>query len=112
MTEPAAGSRPAGDPHHGTPAADGDGWILNGSKTFITNGIQSDLVIVVAKTDPEAGHRGMSLLVVERGMPGFERGRNLEKAGLQAQDTAELFFADVQVPRATCSARKAGASST
>jgi alkylation response protein AidB-like acyl-CoA dehydrogenase len=72
--------------------------VLNGSKTFITNGINSDLVIVVAKTDPSQRHTGMSLLVVERGMPGFERGRNLEKVGMHSQDTAELFFNDVRVP--------------
>ena len=74
--------------------------MLNGSKTFITNGINADLVLVVARTDPEAGARGFSLLVVERGMPGFERGRNLDKIGLKAQDTAELFFDDVRVPAA------------
>ncbi|MFD6895713.1 acyl-CoA dehydrogenase family protein [Rhodococcus sp. NPDC060086] len=77
---------------------DGDDWILNGSKTFITNGINADLVIVVACTDPEKGAQGFSLLVVERGMPGFERGRNLDKIGLDAQDTAELNFTDVRVP--------------
>jgi alkylation response protein AidB-like acyl-CoA dehydrogenase len=79
---------------------DGDCYILNGAKTFITNGINADLVIVAAKTDPTQRHRGMSLLVVERGMEGFERGRNLEKIGLHAQDTAELFFNDVRVPTA------------
>ncbi len=102
MTEPSTGSdlqsiRTSAVPVD--PATGGDGWIVNGSKTFITNGIHSDLVIVAAKTDPGAGHRGMSLLVVERGMAGFERGRNLAKAGLHSQDTAELFFADVHVPR-------------
>ncbi len=102
MTEPSTGSdlqsiRTSAVPID--PATGGDGWIVNGSKTFITNGIHSDLVIVAAKTDPGAGHRGMSLLVVERGMAGFERGRNLAKAGLHSQDTAELFFADVHVPR-------------
>ena len=71
---------------------------MNGSKTFITNGINADLVIVAAKTDPSLRHKGISLLVVERGMEGFERGRNLEKIGMHAQDTAELFFADVAVP--------------
>ena len=69
--------------------------MLNGAKTFITNGIHSDLVIVVARTDPDAGSRGISLLVAERGMPGFTRGRKLDKIGLHAQDTAELFFDDV-----------------
>ena len=98
MTEPSTGSDLASIRTSAHP--DGDGWVLNGSKTFITNGIHSDLVIVAAKTNPEAGHRGMSLLVVERGMPGFERGRNLAKAGLHAQDTAEIFFSDVKIPRA------------
>ncbi len=96
MSEPAAGSDLQGI--QTTAVRDGEGWILNGSKTFITNGINSDLVIVVARTDPQAGHKGISLLVVERGMPGFERGRNLDKMGLKAQDTAELFFTDVRVP--------------
>jgi alkylation response protein AidB-like acyl-CoA dehydrogenase len=97
MTEPAAGSDLQGI--QTTARRDGDGWVLNGSKTFITNGINADLVIVVAKTDPEAaGAKGLSLLVVERDMPGFTRGRNLEKVGLKAQDTAELFFDDVRVP--------------
>ncbi|RBY94617.1 acyl-CoA dehydrogenase [Blastococcus sp. TBT05-19] len=96
MTEPGAGSDLQG--LQTTARRDGDSWVLNGSKTFITNGINADLVIVVAKTDPEAGARGFSLLVVERGMPGFERGRNLDKIGLKAQDTAELFFDDVRVP--------------
>lgn len=74
------------------------GWIVNGAKTFITNGILSDLVITVARTDPEGGSRGFSLLVVERGMAGFSRGRKLRKIGLHSQDTAELFFEDVFVP--------------
>ena len=76
----------------------GDEYILNGQKTFITNGILSDVVIVVAKTDPTLGHKGISLLIVERGMEGFKRGRNLEKVGMKAQDTAELSFEDVHVP--------------
>jgi alkylation response protein AidB-like acyl-CoA dehydrogenase len=97
MTEPGAGSDLQGIR---TTAVDkGDHYVLNGSKTFISNGILSDLVIVVARTDPDAGHRGISLLVVERGMAGFERGRNLDKMGLKAQDTAELFFEDVEVPK-------------
>lgn len=97
MTEPGAGSDLQGIR---TSAVDkGDHYVLNGSKTFISNGILSDLVIVVARTDPEAGHKGISLLVVERGMDGFERGRNLEKIGLKAQDTAELFFDNVVVPK-------------
>jgi acyl-CoA dehydrogenase len=100
MTEPGAGSDLQGIRATATPAPDGDGWTLNGQKTFISNGILSDLVIVVARTDPDAGHRGISLLVVERGMAGFERGRNLEKIGQKAQDTAELFFSDVHVPAA------------
>ncbi|GGQ59221.1 acyl-CoA dehydrogenase family protein [Kitasatospora griseola] len=78
----------------------GDHYVLNGSKTFISNGILADLVVVVAKTTEEGGAHGLSLLVVERGMPGFERGRNLDKIGQKAQDTAELFFQDVRVPKA------------
>jgi alkylation response protein AidB-like acyl-CoA dehydrogenase len=97
MTEPGTGSDLQSI--RTTARRDGDSWVLNGAKTFITNGINADLVIVVARTDPEApGARGTSLLVVERGMPGFTRGRNLEKVGLKAQDTAELFFDDVRVP--------------
>ena len=96
MTEPAAGSDLAGI--RTTAVRDGDHYLVNGQKTFITNGINSDLVVVVAKTDPAARHRGISLLVVERGMAGFSRGRNLEKIGLKAQDTAELFFDNVRVP--------------
>jgi long-chain-acyl-CoA dehydrogenase len=98
MTEPAAGSDLQGI--RTTAVRAGDQWILNGAKTFITNGIHADLVIVVARTDPDAGARGISLLVVERGMPGFTRGRKLDKIGLHAQDTAELFFDDVPVPAA------------
>ncbi|GLZ09886.1 acyl-CoA dehydrogenase [Actinomadura sp. NBRC 104425] len=97
MTEPAAGSDLQGI--RTTAVRNGDHYVLNGSKTFISNGILADLVIVVAKTDPQAGHKGVSLLVVERGMEGFERGRNLEKVGMHAQDTAELFFNDVRVPK-------------
>ncbi len=97
MTEPGAGSDLQGIR---TTALDkGDHYVLNGSKTFISNGILSDLVIVVARTDPEAGAQGISLLVVERGMSGFERGRNLDKVGQHAQDTAELFFDNVEVPK-------------
>ncbi len=97
MTEPGAGSDLQGVR---TTATDkGDHYVLNGSKTFISNGINADLVIVVARTDPDAGHQGISLLVVERGMAGFERGRNLDKVGLKAQDTAELSFTDVEVPK-------------
>ncbi len=97
MTEPGAGSDLQGV--RTTAVDQGDHYLLNGSKTFITNGINSDLVIVVARTDPDAGHKGISLLVVERGMDGFERGRNLDKIGLHAQDTAELSFTDVAVPK-------------
>ncbi|POM25008.1 Acyl-CoA dehydrogenase [Actinomadura rubteroloni] len=96
MTEPSAGSDLQGI--KSTAIRDGDHYVLNGSKTFISNGILSDLVIVVAKTDPSAGAHGVSLLVVERGMDGFTRGRNLEKIGMHAQDTAELFFDNVRVP--------------
>jgi acyl-CoA dehydrogenase len=96
MTEPAAGSDLAGI--RTTARREGDYYVLNGQKTFISNGINADLVIVAVKTDPAAGHRGISLLVVERDMPGFSRGRNLEKIGQHAQDTAELFFDDVRVP--------------
>ena len=97
MTEPGAGSDLQGI---ATTAVDkGDHYVVNGSKTFISNGILSDLVIVVCRTDPDAGHQGISLLVVERGMKGFERGRNLDKMGMKAQDTAELFFDDVEVPK-------------
>ena len=97
MTEPAAGSDLQGIKT--TAVRDGDDWILNGQKTFITNGINSDLVIVVVRTDPDVkAAQGTSLLVVERDMPGFERGRNLNKIGMKAQDTAELFFTNVRVP--------------
>jgi alkylation response protein AidB-like acyl-CoA dehydrogenase len=95
MTEPGTGSDLAGIKT--SAVLDGDTYLLNGSKTFITNGINSDVVIVVARTG-EDPHGGLTLLVVEDGMEGFERGRNLDKIGLHAQDTAELFFTDVQVP--------------
>jgi alkylation response protein AidB-like acyl-CoA dehydrogenase len=98
MTEPGTGSDLQGI--QTSARRDGDAWVLSGAKTFITNGIMADLVIVVARTDPDAGSRGFTLLVVERGMPGFERGRRLEKVGLKAQDTAELSFTDVRVPDA------------
>ncbi len=98
MTEPGTGSDLAGVAT--TAIRDGDEYVMNGSKTFITNGINADLMIVAAKTDPSERHAGMSLLVVERGMAGFERGRNLDKIGLHSQDTAELFFDDVRVPAA------------
>jgi len=97
MTEPGAGSDLQGI--RTTAVRDGDDYIVNGSKTFISNGINADLVIVVCRTNPEAGAHGISLLVVERGMAGFERGRNLDKVGMHAQDTAELSFDDVRVPK-------------
>ncbi len=96
MSEPAAGSDLQGVKTRAI--RDGDHYVLNGSKTFITNGWHADLVIVVAKTNPAAGAKGTSLLLVERGMPGFETGKRLKKIGLKAQDTAELFFNDVKVP--------------
>ncbi|TQC48728.1 acyl-CoA dehydrogenase [Rhodococcus sp. WS4] len=98
MTEPGTGSDLQGIKT--TAVRDGDEWVINGQKTFITNGIHSDIVIVVARTDPNAGSKGFSLLVVERGMPGFSRGRKLHKVGLAGQDTAELVFEDVRVPAA------------
>ncbi len=97
MTEPGAGSDVAGIK---TRAEDqGDHWLLNGSKTYISNGINADLIVVAARTVPDSSH-GIGLFVVERGMEGFERGRNLKKMGLKAQDTAELFFNNVKVPKA------------
>lgn len=96
MTEPGAGSDLAGIST--TALRDGEHYVVNGSKTFITNGINSDVVITAVKTDPAMDHAGMSLLVIEEDMEGFTRGRNLEKIGLHAQDTAELFFDDVYVP--------------
>ncbi|WP_420630426.1 acyl-CoA dehydrogenase family protein [Candidatus Leptofilum sp.] len=96
MTEPGAGSDLQGV--RTTAVRQGDHYIVNGQKTFITNGIHSDAVITVVKTDPDKGHAGISLLVIEEGMDGFERGRNLEKIGLKAQDTAELYFDNVKVP--------------
>jgi acyl-CoA dehydrogenase len=97
MTEPDAGSDLAGI--RSTAVEKDDHWLLNGSKTFISNGINADLVIVAAKTDPENSPHTMTLFLVERGMEGFERGRNLKKMGLKAQDTAELFFNNVKVPK-------------
>ncbi|MGJ9422331.1 acyl-CoA dehydrogenase family protein [Aeromicrobium sp. CF3.5] len=96
MTEPGTGSDLQGIKT--TAVKDGDHYVLNGSKTFISNGINADFVIVACKTDPEAGAMGVSLIVVERGMEGFERGRNLDKIGLKAQDTAEMSFDNVRVP--------------
>jgi len=96
MTEPGTGSDLASIST--SALRDGDDYIVSGSKTFITNGINADLVITAVRTSPGRAHRGLSLLVLERGMPGFERGRNLEKLGMHAQDTAELFFQEVRVP--------------
>ena len=96
MSEPGAGSDLQNI--RTTAVRDGDHYVVSGQKIFITNGQLADLVIVACKTDPEAGARGISLIAVERGMPGFERGRNLEKIGWKAQDTSELFFQDVRVP--------------
>lgn len=97
MTEPGAGSDLQGVKT--TAVLDGDEYVINGSKTFITNGFLADLVIVVAKTDPKAGAKGISLFVVEAGTPGFSKGKRLEKVGMKAQDTSELFFQDVRIPR-------------
>jgi alkylation response protein AidB-like acyl-CoA dehydrogenase len=96
MTEPGIGSDLAS--MSTTAIRDGADYVVNGSKTFITNGINADLVITAVKTDPSQRHHGISLLVIERGMAGFERGRNLDKIGLHSQDTAELFFNEVRVP--------------
>ncbi|HET8705448.1 MAG TPA: acyl-CoA dehydrogenase family protein, partial [Pseudomonadales bacterium] len=97
MTEPGAGSDLQGVKT--TAIAQGDEYVINGSKTFITNGQLADVVIVVCKTDPTQGAKGVSLILVERGREGFSRGRNLEKVGMKAQDTSELFFQDVRVPK-------------
>lgn len=97
MTEPGAGSDLQGIKT--TAVLDGDHYILNGSKTFITNGQHADMIIVVAKTDPKGGAKGISLLMVDAGTPGFTKGSNLEKVGMKSQDTSELFFQDVRVPK-------------
>jgi len=96
MTEPGIGSDLASMTT--TAIRDGDVYVVNGSKTFITNGINADLVITAVKTDPTQKHKGMSLLIIGRDTEGFERGRNLDKIGLHSQDTAELFFTDARVP--------------
>jgi alkylation response protein AidB-like acyl-CoA dehydrogenase len=96
MTEPGAGSDVAGLTT--SAVRRGESYVVNGAKTFITNGINSDLVVTAVTTDPAKKHRGITLLVIERGMAGFDRGRRLDKIGLHAQDTAELFFRDVEVP--------------
>jgi long-chain-acyl-CoA dehydrogenase len=98
MTEPGAGSDLAGI--RTSAVRDGDDWILNGSKTFISSGINCDLIVVVTRTDPAAGHKGFTLLVVDRDMDGFTRGRKLDKMGLPSQDTSELHFENVRVPSA------------
>ena len=98
MTEPGTGSDLQGVKT--TAVLDGDEYVINGSKTFITNGWLADLVIVVAKTDPKAGAKGISLFLVEAKTPGFSKGKRLEKVGMKAQDTSELFFQDVRIPKA------------
>jgi alkylation response protein AidB-like acyl-CoA dehydrogenase len=95
MTEPSGGSDLAA--LRTTAIRDGDGWLLNGSKTFITNGYSADLVVVAARTSPEKGAKGITLFGVEAGMPGFERGRKLDKVGNPEADTSELFFSDVRL---------------
>ena len=96
MTEPGVGSDLAG--MRTKAVRDGGHYVVNGAKTFITNGINADLIITAVKTDPSERHRGLSIVIVERDTPGFERGRNLEKVGMHSQDTAELFFNDARVP--------------
>ncbi|KZZ39443.1 acyl-CoA dehydrogenase family protein, partial [Oleiphilus sp. HI0086] len=99
MTEPGTGSDLQGVKTNAVLDESGEFYTLNGSKTFITNGQLADLIIVVAKTNPEAGAKGTSLLLVEANSPGFEKGTNLHKIGMKAQDTSELFFQDVKVPK-------------
>ena len=106
MTEPSMGSDLAA--LEASAVRDGDHYIVNGAKTFITNGINADLVITAVKTDPNEKHKGISLVVIERGMPGFERGRKLDKIGQHSQDTAELFFSDVRVPVANLLGEREG----
>jgi alkylation response protein AidB-like acyl-CoA dehydrogenase len=96
MSEPGAGSDLAAV--RTTARREGEHYVLDGAKTFISNGILADIVLVVAKTDPSAGHKGISIVAVERGMSGFSRGRNLDKIGQKSADTAELFFDNVRVP--------------
>lgn len=98
MTEPGTGSDLQGVKT--TAVLEGDEYVINGSKTFITNGWQADMVIVVAKTDPKGGSKGISLFLVDASTPGFSKGKRLEKVGMKAQDTSELFFQDVRVPKA------------
>ena len=99
MTEPGTGSDLQGVKTNGVLSNDGEHYILNGSKTFITNGQLANLVVVVAKTDPSAGAKGTSLFLVESDSEGFVKGQNLNKIGMKAQDTSELFFQDVKVPK-------------
>jgi acyl-CoA dehydrogenase len=100
MTEPGAGSDLQGV--HTTARRDGNHYVISGSKTYITNGQSADLIVVVAKTDPDAGSRGISLILVEGDRAGFKRGRNLDKVGQNSADTSELFFEDVRVPITNC----------
>ncbi|WP_404368614.1 acyl-CoA dehydrogenase family protein [Marinobacter sp.] len=106
MTEPGAGSDLQGV--KSTAVKQGDHYVLNGSKTFITNGQMADLVIVVAKTDPKEGAKGISLFLVESAWEGFQKGTNLEKVGLKSQDTSELFFQDVRIPETHLLGRSEG----
>ena len=99
MTEPGTGSDLQGVKTNAVLDSSGEFYVLNGSKTFITNGQMADLVIVVAKTNPDAGAKGTSLLLVEAATLGFEKGQNLHKIGMKAQDTSELFFQDVKIPK-------------
>ncbi len=100
MTEPGAGSDLQGI--RTTARRDGNHYVINGSKTYITNGQHADVVIVVAKTDPDKGAKGTSLILVDAGTPGFQKGRNLDKIGQHSADTSELFFQDVRVPITNC----------
>ena len=100
MTEPGTGSDLQAI--KATARKDGDSYVINGSKTYITNGQSADLVLVVAKTDAAAGSKGMSIVLVESDMPGFTRGRNLDKIGQHSADTSEMFFEDVRVPQSYC----------
>ena len=110
MTEPGAGSDLQAI--RTSAVKDGDDYILNGSKTFITNGQHADMVIVAAKTDPKAGARGISLFLVDTSLPGYSKGRNLDKIGQHSGDTSELFFSDMRIPPPRCWVKKARASCT
>jgi len=100
MTEPGAGSDLQAI--RATAKRDGDHYVINGSKTYITNGQNADLILVVAKTDVTAGSKGMSIILVESDTPGFKRGRKLDKIGMRSADTSEMFFEDVRVPQSNC----------